>query len=247
MHAFDHEYWPPHVAIAWVATRDRDFVDQVPFDKSMRYLAAALAKYAVDNDFKSAGMSYKNSHDAFLALRDATAEGSVQAIGDPYYWFAEQSGLPPRKVCEPTRVIDPLEIVSAVCRDDHGSPDCLVPKDLHPHGSRLQTVLFWRSLVLARFPALQATLATARNEAEAAKALSSYVTELTKRSDAEAWLRKQGFHIGKRAFQQRVWPKARELAGLPPVAPRGRKRQAQPSTNAIAFQSQSRTTSRAPP
>ena len=106
MHAFDHAYWPPHVAIAWVATRDRDFVDQVPFDKSMRYLAAALAKYAVDNDFKSAGMSYKNSHDAFLALRDATAEGSVQAIGDPYYWFAEQSGLPPRKVCEPTRVID---------------------------------------------------------------------------------------------------------------------------------------------
>ena len=48
MHAFDHAHWPPHVAAAWVATRDRDFVDQVPFDKPMRYLAVALAKYAVD-------------------------------------------------------------------------------------------------------------------------------------------------------------------------------------------------------
>ena len=49
----------------------------------------------------------------------------------PIGWFAGQSRQPPRKVCEPTRVIDPLEIASAVCRDDHGSPDCFVPKDLH--------------------------------------------------------------------------------------------------------------------
>ncbi len=125
----------------------------------------------------------------------------------------------------PKRVIDPLEIVSAVCRDDQGSPDCLVPEDLRPDGSRFQNVLFRRSDVLARFPALPATLATARNEAEAVKALSSYVTDLVKRCDAEAWLQKQGFHIGKRPFQQRVWPKAREAAGLPPAAPRGRKRQ----------------------
>ena len=133
---------------------------------------------STNKGFKSAGLPHKNSHDAFLALRDAIAEGSVQAIGDPYRWFAEQSRIPPRRVCEPTRVIDPLEIVTAVCRDDHGSPDCLVPKDLRPHGSRFQNVLFRRSNVLARFPALQATLATARNEDEAVEALSSYVTDL---------------------------------------------------------------------
>ena len=44
-------------------------------------------------------------------------------------------------VCEPTRVIDPLEIVSAVCRNDHGSPDCLVPKDLQPHGKLSRATL----------------------------------------------------------------------------------------------------------
>jgi hypothetical protein len=221
MYAFERAYWPSHVATAWVATRDRAFVDQVPFDKSMRYLAVALAKYKDEN--RGLRSPHRRSHEAFLALRDATAEGGVRAVGDPYRWSA---GRPPRRVCEPTRMIDPLEIVSAVCRDDHGTMDCLVPKDLQPHGSRFQNVLFRRSDILARFPPLQATLATARNEDEAVKALSSYLTDLIKRSDAEAWLLTQGFHISKRAFQQRVWPKAREAAGLPPAAPRGRKRQA---------------------
>jgi hypothetical protein len=218
MHAFGHAHWPLPVAVAWVATRDRDFFDNVPFDKSMSYLAVALATYRIN---KSVSWPHKRSQDAFLALRDAIAEGAVQAVGEPYRWVA---GRLPRKVCEPRRVIDPLEIVSAVCRDDRGSPDCLVPKDLRPDGSRFQNVLFRRRDVLARFPALPATRATASNEAEAVKALSSYVTDLIKRSDAEAWLQKQGFHIGKRSFQQRVWPKAREAAGLPPAAPRGRKR-----------------------
>ena len=193
----------------------------VSLDKSMRHLAVALAKYAADvKGFKSASLPYKNSHDAFLALRDATAEGDVQAVGDPYRWIAER---PPRRVCEPTRVIDPLEIVTAVCRDDHGSPDCLVPECKRPDGSRFQNVLFRRKDVLARFPALQATLATARNEDKAVEALSTYVTERTTRPDAKAWLQEKGFNLGPRAFQ-RVWRKARKSADLTPLAPRGRKR-----------------------
>jgi len=226
MHTFDRAYWPVHVAVAWVATRDRDFVDQLPFDKSMKYVAVALAKYADDNKgFRSAALPYKGSHGAFLALLDAVATRETKAIGDPYRWVAERSGIRPRRVCEPTRVIDPLEISSAVCRDDHGSPDCLVPKNLRPDGSRFQNSLFRRSHVLARFPALQATRATAKKEDEAVSALSSYVTDLIKRTDAETWLRDRGFNLGPRVFQ-RVWRRARELAGLTSAAPAGRKRQA---------------------
>ena len=114
---------------------------------------------------------------------------------------------------------------NAVCRHDRGIPDCLVPKELRPDGSRFQNVLFRRRKVLARFPALQATRATARNEDEAVKALSGYVTDQMKRTDAEAWLRDRNFNLGPRVFQ-RVWRRAREKAGLPPAAPRGRKRQA---------------------
>ena len=106
-------------------------------------------------------------------------------------------------------VDDPLEIVSAVCRDDHGIPDCLVPELKRPHGSRFQNVCFLRKDVLARFPALQATLATARKESEAVEAFSGYVTDHTTRPDAETWLRERGFNLGPRAFQ-RVWREARE-------------------------------------
>jgi hypothetical protein len=222
--AFGQAWWPLPVAVAWVATRDRNFAG-VSLDKSMGHLAVALAKYAVDNKgFESASLPYKNSHDAFLALRDATAEGGVQAVGDPYRWIPEQYPRAPRKVCEPRRAIDPLEIVFAVCCDDHGSPDCLVSELKRPHGSRLQNVCFLRKDILPRFPALQATLATARNESEAAEALSGYVTDRTTRAEAEAWLSGQGFDFGARAFR-RVWFEARKKAELPPVAPSGRKRQ----------------------
>lgn len=215
---FKAAWWPIHVAVAWVATRDRDFVEQMPFDKSMKYLAVAQAKYEADKDFRS---PHKRSGEAFLALRDEAAEGGIQAIGDPYRWV----GRPSRMAYEKTRVIEPLEIVSAVCRHDRDNPDCLVPKELRPDGSRFHNVLFRRREVLARFPALQATRATARKEDEAVKALSGYVTDLTKRTDAEAWLRDRNFNLGPRVFQ-RVWRRAREKAGLTPAAPRGRKKQA---------------------
>ena len=126
-------------------------------------------------------------------------------------------------VCEPRRAIDPLEIVSAVCRDDHGIPDCLVPESKAPARKPLSKRLLPAKDVLARFPALQATLATARNESAAAEAFSTYIAEHTTRPDAQAWLKERGYNLGPRAFQ-RVWRKARELKGLTPLAPRGRKR-----------------------
>lgn len=222
MHAFDREYWPVHIATAWVATRDRNFIDQIPWDKSMRYLAVALAKYVVvDNRGLRSATLPRGSHDAFLALRDAAATGRSEAVGDPYHWAVGQSGIP-TKVFEQTRVIDPLEILSAVCRDDRGTLDCLVPKNPQTHVSRFQNIFFRRSSVLARFPALPATLATARNEDKAAEALSTYVADRTTRLDAQAWLRGRGYNVGERAFR-RVWRKAREIAGLTPSAPSGRK------------------------
>jgi hypothetical protein len=58
--AFVTAWWPIHVAVAWLATRDRDFVEQVPFDKSMRYLAVALVKYKAEN--RVLRLPHKGSH-----------------------------------------------------------------------------------------------------------------------------------------------------------------------------------------
>jgi len=230
MHAFDHAYWPPHVATAWIITRDRNFVDRLRLDQSMRSVSIAYA--IASNGCKPT--SYKGSHDAWLKLQNAMISGEVEAIGDPYIRRAGSSGRP-RELCEPTRAIDPVEAASAVLRDDCGSPDCLVSREARGRSFEMiqlrpqwcfRNVQLSQSDVLTQFPAHRATRATARQEAEAVKVLSGYLTDHTKRSDAEVRLREVGFHIGKRAFQQRVWPKAREAAGLPPVAPPGRKRQA---------------------
>ncbi len=43
------------------------------------------------------------------------------------------------------------------------------------------------------------------------------------RADAEKWCKEAGYNLGKRAFA-RVWPEARDRAGLPRIAAPGRKR-----------------------
>jgi hypothetical protein len=63
-------------------------------------------------------------------------------------------------------------------------------------------------------------------ESAAIKALGSHLKdhrEMT-RANAKQWLSEQRFAVTNDGFQNRVWPEARKLAGLPPIAPPGRKK-----------------------
>jgi|SRR5271165_1162651 len=67
--------------------------------------------------------------------------------------------------------------------------------------------------------------ATVAHETTAIKALGARLkanSDLT-RAAAEEWCRKSGHKLGKRAFE-RVWPQAREAAGLARIGSPGRKR-----------------------
>jgi hypothetical protein len=63
-------------------------------------------------------------------------------------------------------------------------------------------------------------------ESGAIKALASHLKDHPdmKRVDAKNWLVQQRFAVNPRGFQTRVWPEARRLAGLAPVAPPGAKK-----------------------
>jgi hypothetical protein len=63
-------------------------------------------------------------------------------------------------------------------------------------------------------------------ERAAIKALASYLKSHPNitRADATNWLVQERFAVKPRGFQFRVWPEARKLAGLPPIAPAGAKK-----------------------
>jgi hypothetical protein len=68
------------------------------------------------------------------------------------------------------------------------------------------------------------SVATAGQESAAIRALASHLKKVREipRADAEEWCREEGYKLGKRAFA-RAWPEARDRAGLPRIAPPGRK------------------------
>jgi hypothetical protein len=69
------------------------------------------------------------------------------------------------------------------------------------------------------------TQPTGAEEIGAIRALSSQLrkNEDMKFAEATAWCASEGYELTGKGFRYRVWPKAREAAGLPPRAPRGRK------------------------
>jgi hypothetical protein len=69
--------------------------------------------------------------------------------------------------------------------------------------------------------------AKTQQESEAIEILASLLRNDPdlKRKDARALLQEKGFNFSDRAFQYRVWPPARQLAGLEAIAPSGRKRE----------------------
>jgi hypothetical protein len=64
------------------------------------------------------------------------------------------------------------------------------------------------------------------DEAAATKALAAHLRKWPslKRAAAKAWCVEAGFELTERGFQNRIWPRAREQAGLPAKAPPGRAR-----------------------
>jgi hypothetical protein len=83
----------------------------------------------------------------------------------------------------------------------------------------------WQLVREAASPQL-ARVGKAKEETAATKSLATHLKNNPdlRRDDAAVWCGDQGYTLSDRGFQSRVWPKAREAAGLDAKANPGRKR-----------------------
>ena len=163
---FGVAWWPVHVAIAWVLTRDHAFVERLNrAGKSLRNLAVALAMDAVGG--KPTERYFKDSSDAWSALREEIAARNVRASGTPFRRVADLQGHAV-ETNEMVREIPAAEIASLRLQDDGDDKNCLIPEDWRvAHGSNWENLRGYRNVRIFRDDLLRAF------DADVSKALES--------------------------------------------------------------------------
>lgn len=229
-------WWPVHVAIAWVQTRDLDLVEDVGnAHKALLSVAAALAWHDLKGE--RIRRHFDNLDDAWSALRDSAAAGNLRLSGQPFLRKADLSGNAV-ETNDPTREISAAEVSTLRLQDDGDDEIILVPEDWRvAHGSNFNNLRGYRSVrvfqreLLNEFkaghmPTQWEKSATSGEEAAAIKQLAFQLRTNPdwRREDARQWLSASGFRLSQRGFRDRVWPNARITAGLSKTADPGRKK-----------------------
>jgi hypothetical protein len=146
---FRAAWWPIHVAVAWVLTRDRAFVERSNRPgKSLRTIAVAIAMDKVSGE--PIERYFKDSSDAWSALREEIAAGNIRASGTPFRRVADLQGHAV-ETSEMAREIPAAEIASLRLQDDDGNKDCLIPEDWRvAHGSSRWNLWGYRNVRVFR-------------------------------------------------------------------------------------------------
>ena len=142
---FKAAWWPIHVAVAWVLTRNRALVERSNrAGRSLRSIAVAIAMDKVRG--KPTGRYFKRATKAWSALREEIAAGNVRASGTPFRRVADLEG-DAVGTSEMAREIPAVEIASLRLQDDGDDKDCLVPEDWRvAHGSNWNNLRGYRNV-----------------------------------------------------------------------------------------------------
>ena len=141
---FEAEWWPLHVAVAWVLTRDREFTERA--GRVGKFLPSMELVLTHDAHTGNPAATYRNGVDeAWTKLREKIGDGSVPAAGTPFDQLTLDSGS--GKTSNSRQHIAPAEIGSLEYHQD-GEDTCLVAhgsnwnilrgyRDVHIHKERL--------------------------------------------------------------------------------------------------------------
>lgn len=125
--AFELAWWPIDLAIAWVLTRDRTFVER-QWKRSRDGLVGISVAIAADRiTGKCSELRFEGTSEAWTELKAALEEGRIEVAGTPFKRVADLSGAAV-ETSDSQRTISDAEIGSLMLQEE-GDEVCLVPED----------------------------------------------------------------------------------------------------------------------
>jgi hypothetical protein len=192
--AFELKWWPLNVAIAWVLTRDRTFVERQWKRRGRGSIGIDVA--LADEAISGAPMTLKfpGVDEAWIQMRSPLADGLFKTIGTPFRRVAADSASVV-EASESPREIPEAEIASLVLHEE-GQELCLIPEDWRvASGSNWQNLCGYRNVqvrpngLIHYFPVLEDLMLPSEN---LGPPRSPFFPGWMSVSDAAYWIASEG-------------------------------------------------------
>ena len=125
--AFELAWWPLDIAVSWVLTRDRTFVERQWRRSGNGFVGIEVSVAADQYSGRRVALKFENVSKAWTALKRRLETGEIKAVGTPFQRIADLSGNA-SETSEPQREIPDFEIESLMVERD-GDDYCLIPED----------------------------------------------------------------------------------------------------------------------
>jgi hypothetical protein len=125
--AYELKWWPLDIAIAWVLTRDRTFVER-QWKRSSGKLTGISVAVAADKVYgRPLTLEFPGVTEAWTQLKSRLEEGAIKTVGTPFRRVADSSNAA-SETSESQREIADAEISSLMLHEE-GDDLCLIPED----------------------------------------------------------------------------------------------------------------------
>jgi hypothetical protein len=125
--AFELKWWPLDIAIAWVLTRDRTFVERQWKRSGDGLIGIDVAVAADKVSGRPLTLEFPGVSEAWTQLKSRLKDGSIKTVGTPFRRVADSSGAA-NETSESQREISEAEIGSLMLHEE-GDNLCLIPED----------------------------------------------------------------------------------------------------------------------
>ena len=144
---FDLEWWPLDIAIAWVLTRDRTFVERQWKRGGNGPVGITVAVELEKAGGRPLTLEFPGVYEAWTQLKSRLVEGAIKTVGTPFRRVGD-SAAEASETSESPREIKEAEIASLILHEE-GEAFCLIPEDWRvAKGSNWQNLCGYRNVQL---------------------------------------------------------------------------------------------------